>query len=173
MILFRQLTRTFYVQCCLDPCGQHCKAFYLYYVIPRVLRQHWSEIFHVQCFLEPLGQHCTRLLPVQYCPKSIKTTLNRTFPKQCCMEPLCNLHKVFTFGTLSQVYLCNVVPRELKEYWVGCFLEQWCLEPQGQHYIEYLLKQYCPKIIFSCAMLSQAFWATLHNVFTCLILAHG
>ena len=83
------LTRTFHVQQgCLEPREQHCKGFYLYNDLPRVLRQHLIWFFAVYCCLEPLGQHCTRFLPVQCCPKSIKTTLYRIcFSVQCCLEP--------------------------------------------------------------------------------------
>ena len=44
------------------------QGFYLYHVVSKVLRQHWTRFFPVQCCLEPLGQHCTKLLPVQCWP---------------------------------------------------------------------------------------------------------
>ena len=59
------------------------KFFYLYNVVPKVLRQHWTGFFFVQCCLEPIGQHCTRFLPVQYCPKGIKGTLMQIWKSVC------------------------------------------------------------------------------------------
>ena len=106
--------------------------------------------FLVQYCLESLGQHCTGFLPVQYCSKSITTTLSRIF--SCAILSgafLTTFHKVFTCAMLSKsirttlnriffsnavwsllgnaaqgFYLCNVVPRVLR---------QCCLEPFGQH----------------------------------------
>ena len=98
------------------------------------------------------------------------------------------LHKVFTCAILSQkyynniaqgFYLYSVVPRQLRQHWTWLFPIQYCLEPQGQHCLGYLLVQCCPKSIkttlskiFSCAMLSETSWVTLHKVFTCAMLAH-
>ena len=76
----------FLVQCCLQPQGQYYIGFFLWNIVPKVLRKHCTGFFPVQCYLQPLGQHCTRFLPVQCCPKSIKTTLNKIIPVQCCLE---------------------------------------------------------------------------------------
>ena len=35
------------------------QGFYLYNVVPRVLRHHWTRFLPVHCYLEPLGQHCS------------------------------------------------------------------------------------------------------------------
>ena len=79
----------FPVQCCpksittllnrIFSCGMFSQGFYLYNVVPKVLRQHWTGFFPLQCCLEPIEQHCKKFLPVQCFPKSIKTTLNSIF----------------------------------------------------------------------------------------------
>ena len=55
---------------------------------------------------------------------------------------------------------------------------QSCLEPLRQDYIEFSDVQCCPKSIktklhriFSYAMLSGAFWTTLHKGFNCAMLS--
>ena len=56
------------------------KLFFLYNVVPRILRQHW-----------------TWFLPVQCCPKTIKKTLKRIF--SCAMwsgASMTTLHRVFS-----------------------------------------------------------------------------
>ena len=130
--------------------GNSAQGFCLSNVVPRVLLNFWTDFFHVQCCLEPLREHCTRnvencarLLSVQICPKKI-----------------------------TGFYLCNVVPRVLRQHWTGFFLVHFSLEPQGQHCLGYLLVQCCPKNIkttlnriFSCAMLSGASRTTLNRIF--------
>ena len=71
------------------------------------------------------------------------------------------------------VYLCNIVPRVLRQYWTVFFTVQCYLDPLGQPCATTLLVQCCPKTlgttlnsIFSCAMLSGASWTTLHKDFT-------
>ena len=77
------LKKVFLVRGCLQPQGQHYIGFFLWNIVPKVLRQHCTGFFSVQCYLQPLWQHCTRFLPVQCWPKRIKTTLNRIF--SCAM----------------------------------------------------------------------------------------
>ena len=180
----------------------HYVGFFLWNIVPKVLRQHCTGFFPLQYYLQPLGQYCARFLPVQCCPKRFMAILNRIFPMQRCLENiaqgfyLCNIvprvlrqdwTKFFTstvvwrfLDNITQgIYLCNVVPRELRQHWTGFFLVQYCLNPQGQHCLGYLLVQCCPKSIkktlnriFYCAMLSGTSWATLRKVFTCAMLAH-
>ena len=89
--------------------GQHCKGFYLYNVVPRVLRQQWSELFLVQCFwvymfnvgpwltdnfceknnlckivLTMLGQHCIRILSSQ-CFLNVSLNGNIIQKKYCAI----------------------------------------------------------------------------------------
>ena len=111
-------------------------------------------------------------LAVKYCPSSIKTTLNSSFSSAMLSRA--------TWTTLYKdfVYLCNVVPRVLRQNWTRIFPVQRCLEPLGQHWTRILPVQCCPKSIkttlnykFSCAMMSGASWTTLHKDFTCAILS--
>ena len=96
--------------------GNIAQSFYLCNVVPRVLRQHWTEFYHVQYSLEPLWQHCTKFLPVQCCPKSINTTFSRIFSCAMLSGSSCTtLHKVFSVT-------CNVVPRELRKHRTGFLL---------------------------------------------------
>ena len=60
-------------------------------------------------------------------------------------------------------FLCNVVPRVLREHCTEFFHVQYCLEALKQHCTRCLPAQYCPKSImtilkgiFSCAVLSGA-----------------
>ena len=94
------LTRIFHVQCCLEPHRQHCKGFYMYSIVPRVWRQHWTWFFPVQCFLEPLVQHCTRFLPV-YC--------------------------WLTDNFYKENNLCNVILTILGQHCIGILSSQCCL----------------------------------------------
>ena len=129
-------------------------------------------------------EYCTRFLPVQCCPKSIKTTMNLWFfpvhavmcgactkflPEQCCPKSIkTTLNRIFSYEMLSgdswdsqSFYLCNVVPRVLRQHW-----------------IRFVPVQCCPKSIkttlgriFSCAMLSEASWTTLHKILTYAMLS--
>ena len=97
------------MQCCVEHRGQHCKGFYLYNVVPRVLRQQWSELFLVQCFwvymfnvgpwltdnfceknnlckivLTMLGQHCIRILSSQ-CFLNVSLNGNIIQKKYCAI----------------------------------------------------------------------------------------
>ena len=72
----------------LGPFGQHCIKFQLCNVVPRVLRQNWTERFLIQCCLELLGEHCIRFSPVQCYPKLIKTIFHTIFFKQYSLEAL-------------------------------------------------------------------------------------
>ena len=188
------------MQCCLEPLGQHCTKFlpvqccpksirttlnrifflcnvvwslldniaqslYLRNVVPRVLRQHWTGFFPMQCCPK------TGFSLVQCCPKSIKTTLNKIFSSaMLCGASWTILHKSF--------YLCNVVPRVLRQHWTGIFPLQCCLEPLGQHSTKFLPVKCCPKsvkttlkVIFSCPTFSEASLTKLHKVFTCAMLS--
>ena len=117
------------------------QSFYLCNVFARILGLYWTGLFHVQYFLEALGQHCTRFLPMQYCPKSIKTTLNKIFFL---------FHVVWSqLDSIAQsVYLCNVVPRVLRQHWTGFLSVQCCLESFEQH---------CKKFLPVHAVLSQKY----------------
>ena len=108
---------------------------------------------------------------MQCCPKSIKTTLNKIFSSaMLCGASWTILHKSF--------YLCNVVPRVLRQHWTGIFPLQCCLEPLGQHSTKFLPVKCCPKsvkttlkVIFSCPTFSEASLTKLHKVFTCAMLS--
>ena len=107
MLLRRQCTGFFPVQCCLEPLGECCTGFFLCNIFPRVLKQLCRELSPVNCCLGPLGQHCARFLLVQCCPKSIKIKLKlkRTF---CCAllpgASRTTLQRVFTSAMVSQEY---------------------------------------------------------------------
>ena len=116
------------MQCCLEPLGQHCTRLLPAQCCPKSIKTTSNRIFPVQCCLEPPGQHCTSLLPVPCCPKRIKTTLNKIFPVQCCPRRIQTiLNGSFSFAMLSGAsrtilprifvpYLCNVVPRVLRQH---------------------------------------------------------
>ena len=158
ILLRRHWLGLFYVQCCLEPCGRHCKVFYLYNVVPRVLRQYWSEFF-----LEPLGQHCTRLLPVQCCPESIiRHHWTIFFPVDCYLEPQ-GQHRI---GYL----LLQCCLKRINTTLNRIFPVQSCL---GQHCTRFLTVQCCPENIKAtlnkvsfCALLSVVSRTTLHRVFS-------
>ena len=162
ILLRRHWLGLFYVQCCLEPCGRHCKVFYLYNVVPRVLRQYWSEFF-----LEPLGQHWTRLLPVQCCCESIiRHHWTIFFPVDCYLEPQ-GQHRI---GYL----LLQCCLKRINTTLNRIFPVQSCL---GQHCTRFLTVQCCPESINAtlnkvsfCALLSIASRTTLHRVFTCAML---
>ena len=77
----------------------------------------------------------------------------------------------FVQTTLQWVfYVCNVVPRVLRQHWRGAFPVQCCLESLGQNCTRFLPMHCCFKIIkttlyktFPCAMLPGVCWATLHG----------
>ena len=57
---------------------------------------------------------------------------------------------------IAQVfYLCNVVPRVLRQHGIKYFLMQCCLEPQGQHCID-TRDTLDTLVICSCTMLSDS-----------------
>ena len=71
-------------------------------------------------------------------------------------------------------YLCNVVPRVLRQHWTWFFYVQCCLEPLEQHRTRILpvAVQCCSKRIktarkriFSCTMFYGTSRTTLHRVF--------
>ena len=83
----------------------------------------------MQSCLEPLGQHCVGFSAVQSYPKSIKTILHRIF--SYALLPGASqilLHKVLT---------CAKLPQEYQDKIAQDFFMQYCLEPFGQHCIEF------------------------------------
>ena len=123
----------------------------------------------MHCCMEPLGYYCIRFWPVQSCPKSIETTFQRIFLMQCCLEPLGQHGKGF--------YLCNVVPRVLRQNCTGLF---YAMLSGASPTIWYGLwpAQSCLKSIkttfhrvFSYTKLSGASWTTLQRVFSCAMLS--
>ena len=118
------------------------------------------------CCLEPVKQHCIEFWPVQCCLKCIKAKLHRTV-----------FHAMLSGAyrtTLHSIYfdLCNVIPRVLRQHWAEFFLMQCCLEPLREYCIGFSAVNCCPTsikttlhAIFSDAMLSGAFRATLHWFF--------
>ena len=135
------------------------QAFYLCNVATRRLGGHWAVIFPVECCLQPLGQHRTRILPVQCCPESIKTRLNSIFSVSSLLDHI------------SQgFYLCNVVPRVLRQHWTVLCPVQYCLEPIGQYCTRILSLLCYPKSMettLNSSFSSQISWTTLHKGFTC------
>ena len=105
--------------------------------------------------------------------------------KGCCSETNTLSFFLYIFlstllGITQSFKLCNVVPTVLGQYWTVIFPVQCCLEPLEQHSTRILLVQCYPisikttlNSIFSCAMLSQASWTTLHKDFTCAICTKG
>ena len=114
--------RFFPVQCYLESLGQHCTEFLLVQCCPKSITTLLNRNFSCECFLEALGQHCTRFLHAQCCPKTIKTTLNRIYS-----------WVMFFWRLLSNIaqgfYLCNVVPRVLRQHWTGFFSVQHSIAP--------------------------------------------
>ena len=94
--------------CCMKPQGQHRIGFYLWNVVPVILRQNFRGFFPAQCCLEPLGQHCTGFLPVYCYPKSVKAVLNMSF--SCAMLP-----------GATRISLHKVVPGVLQHHCKGFF----------------------------------------------------
>ena len=111
------------------------KVFFLYNVVPRVLRQHLTGLFPVQCCLERLGQHCLRFLPVQCCHKRIKATLKRIFTSvrgnitygccpnvvQCCTKSIkttmnksifCAMLSGVSWTILHKIFSCVMLSQE-------------------------------------------------------------
>ena len=168
MILFRQhWLGLFHVQFCLEPRGQHCKGLYLYNVVPRVISNIEHNFFLCNVFWSLLDNIAQGFYQCNVVSTVLRQHWTDLFPMQCCLKPLGQLAQGFYLlrqhGTGFFRY--NVVQRELRQHWTRCFLVKCCLEPQGQHYIEYLLEQYCPKsikttlnMIFSYAMLPEASW---------------
>ena len=116
-------------------------------------------------FLMESPGHYTGLLAVQCCSNSIKTTLSNAF--SCAMlsqEYWNNIEKLLflrnvVWSLLDNIvqgfYLCDVIPRVLKEHWTILFPVQFCLEPLGQH---------CTRI-FICVMLSHKYWDNIEQFF--------
>ena len=73
------LHRIFFVQCCLEPLGQHCIGFWPVQSCPKSIKTTLTRIFSVHCCLEPSGQYRIDFLPVQCCPSGIKTRLHKFF----------------------------------------------------------------------------------------------
>ena len=82
--------------------------------------------------------------------------------RQQCTEFSCTMLSESLGHCITQgFYLCNFVPRVLRQNWTGFFSVHCCLEPHGQHCTRFLPVQCCPKSIkttlnriFSCALLS-------------------
>ena len=56
------------------------------------------------------------------------------FRQQCTGFFPCAMLLEVTWAILHRVYLCNIVPKELRQHWKVFFLVQCCLEPQEQQY---------------------------------------
>ena len=142
------------------------KGFQLGNVFPRVLRQFCTGFLLMHCCMEPLGYYCVSFWPAQSCLKSIEITFQRIFSYAMLSgASRTTLHRIF--------YLCNVVPRVLRQNCTG-FLMQCYVEPLGLYCIGFWPAQCCPKTIkttlhrvFSYTKLSGASWTTLHKVFSC------
>ena len=123
------------MQCCVEPLGKIAQGFYLRDVVPRVLRQHWTEFFLPMLSGASRAKLC-RVFTCAMLSQNIKTTLNRIFPAHCCYEPqrqywtrFCpcagfsrvsetTLHKVLTVQwrvksikrTLHRIFSCPMLP---------------------------------------------------------------
>ena len=62
---------------------------------------------------------------------------------------------------MQSFYLCNVVPRELRQHWKGFFLVQCCLKPEQQHYTGLFLCNVVPRVL-------TQHWTWLFPVQCCL-----
>ena len=112
--------------------------------------QCWPEIFLVQC----LGNLCNVRKAFAATGHYQKLNLSKIkiAQKWCCSDKnalsffLRNV--VWSLLSITQgFYLCNVVPRELWQHWIGYFHMKCCLVPLGQHCIRLF--------IFGYAMFSQ------------------
>ena len=124
MILFiRHWIEFFHVHCYLEPRIQHCKRFYRYNVVLRVLRQHWKEFFPVQFFWSllldntaqgfylcnvvsrVLRQDWTRFVPVcvpVFCLEPQGQYWIRFLPVQCCLKSInTTLKGIFSWAMFS------------------------------------------------------------------------
>ena len=119
----------------------------------------------MQSCLEPLGQHSIDFSAAQCYLEGIKTTLDGIFLIQCCVKPY-RQHCIWFW--LVQCCFKNIKPN-----CTGFFLIQCSTEPLRQHCIGFSPVEFFPKSIqttfqrnLSYGKSSEAFWVTLHKVFT-------
>ena len=166
MLFRRKCTDLFPVQFAWNLLG-NTQGFWLCNVAPRVLSQNSTRFF--SAMLPGARQHrqdCTEYFTSPLFFQSIMATMNRIFfPCNVAWSLLDNIAQSF--------YLCNVVPRLLRQHWTRSVPVQCCLEPLEQHCTKFLPVQCCSKTIKAtlnkicfCATLSRTSWTTLHKVFT-------
>ena len=91
---------------------------------------------------------------------------------------LCNVVWSLLGNIAQGFYLCNVVPRILRQHWTGfsmCNVVGSLLDNIAQGFYLYnvlpsVLRQHRTRV-FSCAMLSGASWTTMHKISTCTMLS--
>ena len=91
---------------------------------------------------------------------------------------LCNVVWSLLGNIAQGFYLCNVVPRILRQHWTGfsmCNVVWSLLDNIAQGFYLYnvlpsVLRQHRTRV-FSCAMLSGASWTTMHKISTCTMLS--
>ena len=82
----------------------------------------------MQCCLEPFGQHCIEFLTCAISSQEYQGKIAQDFLYAMLSgASRTALHRVF--------YLCNVVPRVLRQHCTRFFLIQCCLEPLRQRCI--------------------------------------
>ena len=128
--------------------GQHCKGFYLYNVVPRVLRQQWSELFLVQCFfwgglLDNIAQgfylfNVGPWLTDNFCEKNSLCNVVLTMLGQHCIRILSS--QCFLNVSLNG----NIIQKNTVQHWPWVH-RPWFCRKISHSIVLICLSQHCPR----------------------------
>ena len=82
------LKKVFLVRCCLQPQGHHYIGFFLWNIVPKVLRQHCTGFFLCNVIYSLLGNIAQGFYLCNVGQREFRQHWTRFFPVQCCLEPL-------------------------------------------------------------------------------------